>query len=183
MARAEKMARERYPGERVGLLLFLQGLLPLVHAELGPSSLLLQAIRRSMVTNNLEDLRRARRMFNLLPVDVKRRLSAGIVAQQSPQPAQSQGNPAVEAGTTRALLCLEKGGSARRRVSVTCDFPDDVAVRVLVRPGTLPSSAAEELRQIATLIDSDRRVLSDRYWPSDRDGAKARDDGQVDHVR
>jgi hypothetical protein len=43
---------------------------------------------------------------------------------------------------------------------------------VLIRSGTLPTGAARSLREIASLIERDRRLLSDRYWerrtPPDR---------------
>jgi hypothetical protein len=39
-------------------------------------------------------------------------------------------------------------------------------VRVLISPGTLPGSAAQALRQIASWIERDRRLLSARHWRS-----------------
>ena len=41
---------------------------------------------------------------------------------------------------------------------------DDVPVRVLISPGTLPASAAQALRHIADRIETDRRLLSARHW-------------------
>ena len=41
---------------------------------------------------------------------------------------------------------------------------DDVPVRVLISPGTLPASAAQALRHIAERIETDRRLLSARHW-------------------
>jgi hypothetical protein len=41
---------------------------------------------------------------------------------------------------------------------------EDVPVRVLISPGTLPGSAAQALRHIADRIEGDRRLLSARHW-------------------
>ena len=41
----------------------------------------------------------------------------------------------------------------------------------MVSPGTLPSTAADDLRRIAGLIERDRRLLSERYWQR-RDGQR-----------
>jgi hypothetical protein len=49
-------------------------------------------------------------------------------------------------------------------VELDHELCDDVPVRVLVSPGTLPGSAAEALRQIAAWIERDRRLLSARHW-------------------
>ena len=49
-------------------------------------------------------------------------------------------------------------------VELDHELCDDVPVRVLVSPGTLPGSAAQALRQIAAWIERDRRLLSARHW-------------------
>jgi hypothetical protein len=51
-------------------------------------------------------------------------------------------------------------------VELDHELIDDVPLRVLISPGTLPSSAAEALRQIAAWIERDRRLLSARHWQS-----------------
>ena len=49
-----------------------------------------------------------------------------------------------------------------------------MAAAVVPRPTeTLPSTAADDLRRIAGLIESDRRLLSARYWQGRRDLADA----------
>ena len=63
-------------------------------------------------------------------------------------------------------------------VRLTHELLPASAVQVLVSPGTLPASAAGELRRIADLIEGDRRLLSARYWrergqqPTDDDAAQ-----------
>ena len=49
-------------------------------------------------------------------------------------------------------------------VELDHELCDDVPVRVLVSPGTLPGSAAQALRRIADWIERDRRLLSARHW-------------------
>lgn len=81
------MGRERYPGERGVLRLFLIELRPGVERELGADSLLLHAIRRALRTGGLAELRQARRLFNALPRECRQRLSAAIVARTAPEQA------------------------------------------------------------------------------------------------
>ena len=158
------MEKERYPGEQVGLRLFLDGLRPVVERQLGRSTLLHHQIRKALRTGQLVDLRRARQMFNMLPRDQKREISGAIVASadgprlQRPAPApvgpwvafesDAQPHPSLP-----PVIRLDQ----RREAS-------DSAVRVLVRPGTLPSITAHTLRRIADTIEQDRRLLSKRFW-------------------
>jgi hypothetical protein len=77
------MARERYPGERRGLSLFLQDLLPealRVGGGGGCDSILLHAIRRALRSGDLGHLRHARTIFNHLPREQRRQLSAACIA-------------------------------------------------------------------------------------------------------
>jgi hypothetical protein len=157
------MQRERYPGEATGLRNFLTGLLPVAERELGPDSLLLYAIRRALRSGSLADLRRARRMFNLLPRERKRALSRGFVAaRRDPRDA----DPLADRGP---WIIFGGGPPVGRRTSPRigiAESPTGAAegLLVLVRPGTLPSVAAGALRRIAQLIEDDRRLLSDRFW-------------------
>ena len=86
------MARERYPGERRGLSLFLEDLLPEALRACGSHSILPHAIRRALRTGDLGHLRHARTIFNHLPREQRRRLSAacivsaGTVEQDSRRP-------------------------------------------------------------------------------------------------
>lgn len=163
------MQRERYPGEATGLRSFLIGLQPIVARELGPDCLLLHAIRRALRTGSLADLRRARQMFNLLPREQKRRVSRGMVAAQ-----RGPDRPSVD-GPPGPWVAFDGGASADRRVAPSiglAEAGDGPArgLRVLIRPGTLPSVAAGTLRRIAELIEADRRLLSARFWRgADRD--------------
>ena len=49
-------------------------------------------------------------------------------------------------------------------MTIRHELLDTGPVTVLVRPGTLPSAAARALREIAALIEDDRRLLSTRFW-------------------
>lgn len=84
------MERERYPGERGVLRLFLTELRPGVEHELGADSLLLHAIRKALRSGGLDELRRARRHFNALPRDQRQRLSAAVVARMARQPGTAR---------------------------------------------------------------------------------------------
>mgnify|MGYP001627231256 CR=1 FL=1 len=159
----EPMQRERYPGEAAGLRNFLAGLLPVVQRELGSDSLLLHACRRALRSGSLADLRRARQMFNLLPRERKRALSSGLV--RAGREARG-GDPAVDRGP---WIPVEGGvcSGSRSRPRVGLGEPGSgvgEGLRVLIRPGTLPSVAAGTLRRIAHLIEGDRRLLSERFW-------------------
>jgi hypothetical protein len=48
-------------------------------------------------------------------------------------------------------------------------------LRVTIEPGTLPSVAADGLRRIATMIETDRRLLSPRFWDQDPASDEQRD--------
>ena len=58
------MGQQRYPGERKGLLSFLADLLPVLERELGPADLLVHCVRRALGSADLDQLRRARQMFD-----------------------------------------------------------------------------------------------------------------------
>jgi hypothetical protein len=69
------MNEERYPGERRGLRLFLEGLLGAVDEQLGRDALLYHRIRTALERGDLGSLRAARQMFNHQDTALKRRLS------------------------------------------------------------------------------------------------------------
>ncbi len=66
---------ERYPGERRGLRLFLEGLIGAVEEHLGRDALLYHRIRLAVERGDLASLRAARQMFNHQDTALKRRLS------------------------------------------------------------------------------------------------------------
>jgi hypothetical protein len=70
-----RMDEERYPGERRGLRLFLEGLVDAVDAELGRDALLFHRIKIALERGDLAALRAARQMFNHQDTALKRRLS------------------------------------------------------------------------------------------------------------
>jgi hypothetical protein len=84
------MVVERYPGECRVLRHFLVELQPVVLTSLGCDSMLYHAIRRALAANSLNEMRRARRLFNVLPRELKKALSDGLVeravARQPPSP-------------------------------------------------------------------------------------------------
>lgn len=67
--------KERYPGERRGLRLFLEGLIDAVDEQLGRDALLYHRIRLALERGDLVSLRAARQMFNHQETALKRRLS------------------------------------------------------------------------------------------------------------
>ena len=75
------MSKERYPGERRGLSIFLEELHPVVVERLGPDHLLHHAIRRAVRSADLDHLRHARTLFNHLPREQRRELSGAMVAR------------------------------------------------------------------------------------------------------
>ena len=163
------MDGERYVGERRALRHFLQELRPLVVAALGEDALLRYRIDRGLHTGDLATLRQAREMFHNQPEDLKRRLMRGIFEAPAAKPSKSrlleryterEPEPFVRFDAYPAANSEDVGLS----VELDHELSDDVPVRVLVSPGTLPSSAAEALRQIAAWIERDRRLLSVRHW-------------------
>lgn len=173
------MQAERYPGERRGLSLFLEDLLPIAEAELGSDSLLVHCARRAVRAQSLPRLRHARQMFNHLPRDTKQRLSAALVAHAS---TAQERHDLLEAYSHREpvpFVCFEASGhrpdAAPAPLGLRHELLEPGEVRVMVEPGTLPSAAARSLRGLADLIERDRRLLSSRYWRG------SGEDGQQEH--
>jgi hypothetical protein len=163
------MDGERYVGERRALRHFLQELLPLVIAALGEDAVLRYRIDRALQSGDLGALRKAREIFHNQPEDLKRRLMRGIFAAPAARPTKShllerytqrEPEPFVRFDAYPAATTEDIGLS----VELDHELCDDVPVRVLISPGTLPSSAAQALRQIAAWIERDRRLLSARHW-------------------
>jgi hypothetical protein len=164
------MDGERYVGERRALRHFLQELYPLVMAELGADAVLRYRIERALRSGDLLALRAAREMFHNQPEDLKRRLMRGIF--EAPAPAKptkrellkqyndQEPEPFVRFDAYPAARCDDLGLS----IELEHELCDDVPVRVLISPGTLPGSAAQALRHIADRIEGDRRLLSARHW-------------------
>ena len=174
------MIQERYEGEKRGLGLFLEELAPVVDRELGRTSMLHHAIRRALVGHELKLLRHARDLFNALPRSDRQALSAGIVSEPEPGGDADQETsdrvPVRRAVRAPLRICFSasEDRAATSEISVELRGDDefgngsrtDSSVGVLVRPNTLPSSAARALREIADMIEADRRLLSERYWRS-----------------
>lgn len=185
------MEKERYPGERRGLTLFLEEIAPVVEARLGSRSLLHHAILRALRDSALGRLRHARQLFNALPRSERQRLSAGLVAAAVRKPALLEDRRTrrgarevlLEDNSTRAsqaFVCFdiegERAHGSNARISLRDELLEGPTIRAMIKPGTLPSHAARALRDIATLLESDRRLLSERYWRgrrlSDSDSAE-----------
>jgi hypothetical protein len=164
------MDGERYVGERRALRHFLQELRPLVVAALGEDAVLRYRIDRALRSGDLPSLRAAREMFHNQPDELKRRLMRGIFeAPPTPSPTkrellaqytEREPEPFVRFDAYPAARSEELGLS----IELEHEMRDDVPVRVLISPGTLPRSAAQTLRQIAERIEGDRRLLSARHW-------------------
>ena len=163
------MARERYPGERRGLSLFLEDLRPAAARLCGTDSILVHAIRRALRSGDLGHLRHARRIFNHLPRAQRGQLSAACVThRQEPRPAAHELLERYSHRAPKPFVSFESAGQAAPErpalVSLTHELLPASAVRVMVSPGTLPRVAADDLRRIADQIEGDRRLLSERYW-------------------
>ena len=163
------MDAERYVGERRALCHFLQELRPLVIAVLGKDAVLRYRIDRGLQSGDLTALRKAREVFHNQPEDLKRRLMRGIFEAPAARPSKSnlleryterEPEPFVRFDAYPAAASEDIGLS----VELDHELCDDVPVRVLISPGTLPGSAAQALRQIAAWIERDRRLLSARHW-------------------
>lgn len=163
------MEGERYVGERRALLHFLQELRPLAIAALGRDAVLTYRIERALRSGDLPALRAARTVFHNQPEDLKRQLMRGIFEAPGPKPTK---NHLLERYTMREpepFVRFDAYPSGRAQdlglsVELDHELSDDVPMRVLVSPGTLPTSAAGALRQIADWIERDRRLLSKRHW-------------------
>ncbi|MGH6912132.1 MAG: hypothetical protein ACREH3_00305 [Geminicoccales bacterium] len=179
------MDGERYVGERRALRHFLQELRPLVVAALGPDSVLRYRIERALQSGELAALRKAREIFHNQPEELKRRLMRGIFEAPAQRPTKSgllqrytlrEPEPFVRFDAYPAASSEEIGLS----VELDHELAEDVPVRVLISPGTLPSSAAEALRQIAAWIERDRRLLSARHWHGPAQGVGVLDQARLD---
>ena len=179
------MDGERYVGERRALRHFLQELRPLVVAALGADAVLRYRIDRALQSGDLAALRKAREIFHNQPENLKRRLMRGIFEVPAAKPSKShllerytqrEPEPFVRFDAYPAATTEDIGLS----VELDHELCDDVPVRVLVSPGTLPGSAAQALRQIAAWIERDRRLLSARHWQG---VARGRDSDEGAHQR
>lgn len=162
------MPIERYAGERRGLQLFLQDIAPAVEAECGRGSLVLQAIRRALRDGDLLRLRHARQLFNHLPRELRQRLSASLVRQQRAAPSRRELLEDYSRRDPATVICFDTRAADGRSHGVEVALRHELGrghdVSVKVKPGTLPSVAADELRRIAAMIENDRRLLSRRFW-------------------
>ena len=158
------MQAERYPGERRGLSLFLEELAPVVEVCLGRDSLLFHAIRRALIRGALDRLRHAKHLFNALPRPVRQELQAGIVARPEAAPKREHLLADMHDHEPRAFVCFETDIGGETRVDLHHELSAEVALKVMVRPGSLPSATANALRHLADTIEADRRLLSPRHW-------------------
>ena len=164
------MDGERYVGERRALRHFLQELRPLVIAALGEDAVLRYRIDRALRSGDLPALRAAREMFHNQPEDLKRRLMRGIFeAPAAPKPTKRELLAQYTDREPEPFVRFDAYPAARSddlglSIELEHELSDDVPLRVLISPGTLPGSAAQALRQIADRIEGDRRLLSARHW-------------------
>ena len=181
------MARERYPGERRGLGLFLENLLPIARQALGEDALLCHAIRRALHSGDLDHLRHARTIFNHLPRTQRRELSTAVVESGIARLTAAAGEPdppdAPEEPAPFVSFEAPPPGHDAPSVSLTHEILPPDPVRVIVAPGTLPRTAADSLRRIVDMIEQDRRLLSERYWRAKGTGEPQAATGQSESDR
>ncbi len=175
------MEEERYPGERRGLALFLGDLLPVVERALGADCMLAHCARRALRRGALRDLRHARQIFNALPRDLRSALTRALVPTAGPAPARHDLLEAYSHREPTPFVCFEtqEPHDGRPSVSVRHELIESGSVTVLVRPGTLPSAAARAIRDIAEMIEDDRRLLSKRFWNGARPVADREDSAEL----
>lgn len=156
---------ERYPGERRGLRLFLEGIIGAINDQIGPDSLLYRRVRRALDRGDLASLRDARQMFNHQDIHLKRCLS---LASGTAQSASADG---VKLARTSILVEDEAGDGERLHLRLVSNTPptfDQDRLAVHVPDSSLPSDVARRLRRIADAVERDRRLLSVRHL-ADRD--------------
>jgi len=175
------MDEERYPGERRGLRLFLEELLPVLDADGGSHTLLRHAIRRGLLTGGLQYFRHARCLFNHLPRAERHALSAAMLGPRARKvPRREEMLESLSRCEPTRVVSFEtpREGEGTRPVKVELRHELGVAaspVQVMIEPGTLPSVAADSLRRIAAMIEGDRRLLSPRFWDQEPAGTEQRD--------
>lgn len=184
------MSGERYVGERSALWHFLSELRPLVVEALGEDALLRHQIDRALKTSDLEGLRQARRVFHHHPDELKRKLMRGIFESTSaggevPRMPPSA-TPVVKSGGDGIVIRFDAFPAAREKdvalsVELDQDRPGEAPVKVMIKPGTLPRSAAEALRHVADWIEHDRCILSRQHW-SEAETSGAEADETLDRV-
>ncbi len=96
-------SEERYPGEARGLALFLAHIRPESERLLGGDSMLTHAIRRALASRSLARLRQARRLFNRLPRELRRRLVEAAVMRERACHTSAGHREAVTAGEGRPV--------------------------------------------------------------------------------
>jgi hypothetical protein len=141
-------------------------------------------------------LRNARRIFHHHPDALKRQLMRGIfegaapgeeLPRMMPDDAISTSAKEAELGpeATRVIRFDAFPAASEEDISVSVELAageaDAAPVRVMIKPGTLPRSAAETLRQVASWIENDRRVLSSQHWTV-RDEESEPADETIDRV-
>ncbi len=144
---------ERYPGEARGLALFLERIRAEAERELGTESMLVHAIRRALTRRSLARLRQARRLFNRLPRETRRRLIEAALACGRRADRERP-------GAVRFLMAEDRPGAE----AGWCDQRPEADVVVRIRPGTLPGAAAARLRELADRIERERGLLSGGWW-------------------
>ncbi len=109
-------SEERYPGEARGLALFLAHIRPESERLLGGDSMLTHAIRRALASRSLARLRQARRLFNRLPRELRRRLVEAAVLRERACPTAAGHRQAATAGEGCAAAAGWRGHPARGEV-------------------------------------------------------------------
>ena len=184
------MSDERYVGERRALWHFLAELQPLVVDALGEDALLRHHISRALKTGDLQMLRQARRIFHNHPDALKRKLMRGIFEGTASgaelpttlpdEPLAPNGDGSSIGDVSQAVVFDAFPAASRADVALTVELAKSecgaAPVRVKIKPGTLPRSAAEALRQVADWIENDRRMLSHQHWASEDDRMDSADE-------
>ncbi|MDH3662693.1 MAG: hypothetical protein OEU92_22130 [Alphaproteobacteria bacterium] len=185
------MSSERYVGERRALWHFLSELRPLIVETLGEDALLRHRIDRALKTGDLDMLRHARRIFHNHPDGLKRQLMRGIfegTAAGGELPAtlpdeplpQPTGDGGRASPGSRVVRFDAFPAASEKDVALSVELDngkrDAAPVQVMIKPGTLPRSAAEALRQVADWIEHDRRMLSTQHWALEKNRSDPADE-------
>lgn len=142
-----------------------------VCAVQGQNSLLYHRLLRAYHAAEQEQMHDALRLYRLQPEDARGLICAAMppAEHEETTPPRVNGRRGHDPKADGHYLAFDVDGEGENAVvrRTRLGVEPDRALRVLIRPGTLPSTAARSLRRIAERIERDRTVLSERTWRKD----------------